>query len=109
VEKNGTTSEDADRLRRRHFAGIHWRTNRIVAHSISNKSDNFIFSKAAHGSSDGAAAERSRSSKSETRQRRRHGRARPSFDLRLPTQSRAKPTAILSVTTPAALCANQKR
>jgi hypothetical protein len=52
VEGNGTTSEDGDRLRRRHFAGIHWSTNRIVAHSISNKSDNFIFSEVGHGNSE---------------------------------------------------------
>jgi hypothetical protein len=52
VEEDGTSSEDTDWLRPRHFAGIYWGTNRVEAQFTSNKSDNFIFSEVGHGNSD---------------------------------------------------------
>jgi hypothetical protein len=52
VEGNGTSSEDADWLRPRHFAGINGPSNRIAAKLFNHKSDNLIFSEVCHGNSE---------------------------------------------------------
>jgi hypothetical protein len=52
VEGNGTSSEDADGLRPRHFAGINGRSHRMAAQLFNNKSDNLIFSEVCHGNSE---------------------------------------------------------